>query len=201
MSERARKSADRIREEIPLIEVLDFYGYRVDITAPDRQQQFSCDLHGDGRDGKPSARYYPDTGQFFCFACGQSRDAIGLVREKEGMGFWAAIRKLEAQFSLSPLPWEADAEDRPATPRQAVEDSLRRDETPQQAMHRVERFLMNLTRERSLPAVKCAGLWEAHDRVLFHLDNDGKDSEVLRLAHRVLSAAKEALQAKAQGEH
>ena len=196
MSERARKSADRIREEIPLIEVLDDYGFEVDPRAVDREQQFSCSLHGDGSDSKPSARYYPDTGQFFCFACGRSRDAIAVVREKEGVGFWAAIRKLEKRYGLQPLPWEADAEDRPQTPTQVVETSLRRSETAGEALLRLERFLANLTQERSLGPQRCAGLWEAHDRVVAYLAESGDEDAVVGMAHKVLLKAKEALKAE-----
>ena len=198
MSERARKTAERIRELVPLIEVLADYGFLVDPNVPDRGQQFSCTLHGDGSDSKPSAHYYPDTGQFFCFACGRSRDAIALVRELENIGFWSAVRQLEKRFGLTPLPWEAGAEDRPQTPRQVVEAALNPHETAEQALHRLNTFLMNLTRERSLAPEVCAGLWEAHDRVLVYADDEGDEKAVLGLAHKVLQKAKDALKALAE---
>ena len=116
---RSRKSAERIREEVPIIEVLADYGYDVDTRGGDREQQFSCDLHGDGQDSKPSARVYPDNNQFFCFACGRSRDVLALVMEKEALSFWDAIRKIEKRHGLSPLPWEPDEED--ATRRDVVD--------------------------------------------------------------------------------
>ena len=77
---RAKDAADRIRAEVPIVDVLYGYGYAVHPDGEDREQQFSCDLHGDGADTKPSARVYPDGGSFHCFACGRSRDAITLVR-------------------------------------------------------------------------------------------------------------------------
>ena len=190
---RGRQSADRIREEVSMVQVLSDYGYEVYPAENDREQQFSCDLHGDGDDNTPSARFYPGGGQFFCFACGRSRDAIALVREKEGLGFWQAIRVLEKRYGLKPLPWEPDAKDRPQTPRQAIEKALRPTETVEEAFTRVERFLMNLTREHSLPPQRCAGLWEAFDRVQAYLADESNEEQAIRLAHKILTAAKKAL--------
>lgn len=190
---RAKAQAERIRKEVPLIQVLVDYGFDVDHRDGDRETQFSCTLHGDGSDSKPSARYYPETGQYFCFACGRSRDAIAVVREKEGCGFGDAVRKLEQRFGLQPLPWDPADEERTQTPRQAVEASLRRQETAEEALKRVERFLFSLTKERSLDPQRCAGLWEAYDRVVVYLAEDGDEVSGVRMAHKVLTAAKEAL--------
>lgn len=193
MSERARKSADRIREQVPIIQLLADYGYEVDLRGGDREQQFACDLHGDGQDSKPSGRAYPDSGQFFCFACAKSRDAIALVLEKEGLTFWESIRFLEKKYNLEPLPWEEEAEDRKPTLRQELDRALERSETAEQALHRLETFLKNLCQDRSLDAQRCAGLWEAHDRVRFFLSEKGDSEVALTMARKVLSAAKDAL--------
>jgi hypothetical protein len=190
---RAQQAAERIRVEIPLIRVLEDYGYQVDSRGEDREQQFSCDLHGDGNDTKPSARVYPDGGQFFCFACGSSRDAVALVQEKEGVEFWQAVRVLEQRYNLEPLPWDPTADERPATVAEEVEQALDRTELPEQALERVARFVDNLTRERSLTPQKCAGLWEAHDRVAALHRDGGEAAAVVRLSHKVLQRAKEAL--------
>lgn len=61
---RSERRAARIRTDIPITRVLEDYGYRVQDV--DRQQQFPCDLHGDGSDGKPSARVYPESNQWYC---------------------------------------------------------------------------------------------------------------------------------------
>lgn len=64
---RGKKRADRIRAEIPIQRVLADYGYNID-GGYDGEQQFSCDLHGDGRDNKPSGRVYPSSGSWYCVA-------------------------------------------------------------------------------------------------------------------------------------
>jgi hypothetical protein len=192
---RARRAADRIREEIPLASVLVRYGYDVYDDDGEREQQFSCDLHGDGSDNKPSARLYPYNNHFFCFACGRSRDAIALVREKEGCGFWDAIKKLEEWYGLEPLPWEeGDSVERPEKAlKKELDQALRPSETPDQALTRLERFLDGLTKDRSLTPQRVAGLWEAHDRVDMYLTDGGDPDKAIGMAHRVLTAAKDAL--------
>lgn len=184
---RASKAANRIRKEIPLSTVLADYGYRVE-GGSDREQQFSCDLHGDGQDRKPSARLYEE--QFFCFACGVSRDAISLVREKEGVEFWEAVKKLETRYGLEPLPWEPSE-------RESLSDEISkafdRQETPEQALNRVACLVDSLCKERSVTAEKCAGFWEAHDRVLTFMGEGGDPDKVISMAHRILDACKKEL--------
>jgi hypothetical protein len=199
LSERARKSADRIRDEVNLVQVLADYGFHVDPNYPDREQQFSCTLHGDGSDNKPSARYYPDGGQFYCFACGRSRDAITLVREVENLSFWQAVRSLEKRFHLDPLPWEPGEER--LSPIREIERGLRRQQTPEQALARVDAFLTGLTVERSLTAKKCAGLWEAYDRVRLLSEEPRQGHTVLALCDKILYRAKEALKKQAEEQH
>ncbi len=189
---RLQKSADRVRKEIPIVRVLYDYGYQVDPRAEEYEQQFCCDLHGDGRDNKPSARVYPGGGQFFCFACGRSRDVIALVREKEGLDFWKALRSLENRYGLEPLPWEPE-EDKPATPSQIVEQALNPKETLDDVLQRLSKFLSGLTRERALTPDKCAGLWEAHDRVIWFRESGVPEGEVKQAAHKILLSAKKAV--------
>lgn len=190
---RSQIAAERIRKEISLCQVLVDYGYDVDIRAKGRGQQFSCDLHGDGQDSKASAHLYPKDDQFFCFACGRSRDAVALVREKEGLKFWQAVRVLEKRYGLDPLPWDGEEEDRPETPSQILEDALNPKEKLPELQARVERYLLNLSRERALPPQRCAGFWEAFDRVQAFLIDGGKESDALRLLHKILASAKSAL--------
>ena len=165
---RSKERADRIRAEIPIVEVLASYGYRVDAGA-DREQQFQCDLHGDGRDGKPSARVYPDEGHWYCFACARSRDAIQTVREKEGLEFSAACAALEKRFNLPPLPWVEESE---STGWEAALEAP--PVTASDAHVRTSRFLTSITREKSLPLRAVLLAWERIDRLATRLENDSE---------------------------
>jgi DNA primase len=181
---RSKARADRIRAEIPVVEVLASYGYAVH-SGGDREQQFSCDLHGDGTDQKPSARVYPDTNSWYCFACSTSRDSIQTVREKEGLDFRAACDLLERRFNLPPLQWSQDEDE---VGRFDLESVL---ETPvftaSDARARVAALLNSVTNEKSLPLEKILRLWEEHDRLalLLEKNSEGLLDEFLALRDRV----------------
>jgi len=183
---RAQKSADRIREVIPLASILFKYGYKVLDDGGHREQQFSCDLHGDGRDSAPSARLYPDSNKFYCFACGRARDSITLVREKEGLSFWNAVRKLEKEYGLPSLPWEHyEAKESLADTLFAVKG-----QSPTQILERAERFIQNFY-EDGKDAFEIARFWEAHDKVAWYIQKDNADEEVgIKLASQVLDHVK-----------
>jgi hypothetical protein len=188
---RLRRAADRIREEVSLAQVLQDYGYEVYPEYGEREQQFSCDLHGDGSDNTPSARYYPESEQFFCFACGQSRDSIALVREKEGLSFWQAVKKLEKSYGLQPLPWEPPEEER--TTKTVVAEALDATITAEQMIERTERLLLLTTQERSLPPTSCAKLWEAYDKTRLSYEAGGQQAQVRVIMHKIIHTTKEAL--------
>ena len=186
---RAKQAADRIRDEIPIVRVLADYGYTVHPEGGDREQQFSCDLHGDGHDTKPSARVYPDSASFHCFACGRSRDAITLVQEKEGVDFWPAVKVLEGRYGLPSLPWTASTEaPRDMTLRKVSEALSGSPQTSEEVLKRVERLVDALCRERSCTPAQCAALWEAHDRVFLLQDGNTASEEIIKeAALRVLA--------------
>jgi hypothetical protein len=163
---RSKQRADRIRAEVPILEVLATYGYRITVGG-DREQQFQCDLHGDGKDGKPSARVYPDEGHWFCFACARSRDAIQTVREKEGLEFGAACSVLERRFNLPALPWEAE-EDSHAW-EAALEAPVI---TAADAHTRASRVVVSITREKALPLPAVLLAWERLDYLASKLEQD-----------------------------
>jgi len=188
---RAKAAADRIRAEVPIVDVLYGYGYRVHPEGDDREQQFSCDLHGNGMDTKPSARVYPDSASFHCFACGRSRDAITLVREKEGVEFWQAVKMLEAKYGLPPLPWTGPEEKSEPKMVARVSEALQRDhgQTVEQVMARIDRLVDTCCRERSVTPDQCAAWWEARDKVrFFHSEGRIGESDARAAAVRILGS-------------
>lgn len=182
---RSKDSADRIRSEVPIVRVLYDYGYEVSPDGGDREQQFSCDLHGDGSDSTPSARVYPESASFHCFACGRSRDAITLVREKEGLDFWPAIKKIEAEYGLPPLPWSGDEEPGGVSRRKSLSDELREsrpDSTKESAetkFKRIRSLISNAYLEHQVPASVCADLWSLYDRAKHYQSQDSHQTQVL----------------------
>lgn len=174
MSDRAKKRAQRIRDEIPLAEVLHRYGYAVHPGSQDHEQQFSCDLHGDGQDTKPSARYYGD--HWYCFACGKNRDAIATVREKEGLDFHAACLKLEREFGLPALEWEDVAEQKAdRIPEKSIFD-IPEPGRYQVEVKRIQVLLKSLTDERGLDFHDLLRYWEGYDLIRYRV-RESKDEE------------------------
>ncbi len=181
---RAKKRADRIRELVPLDGLLENYGYDV-VAGADREQQFSCDLHGDGSDNKPSARYYPDSSSWYCFACSRSRDAITTVMEKEGVPFGRACTLLEQQHGLPALPWEQDEdEDGGSEPHNIVESAAR--PGIKEAVKSVHKVIDHLVQEREIGFDQALRFWEAYDRVVT-LSASGalNDTDAMRALARI----------------
>lgn len=177
---RSKRRADRIRSDIRIVQVLADYGYRVYPDAYDREQQFLCDLHGDGRDSKPSARYYPESNSMYCFACGRARDAVSLVMEKEGVPFHDACSKLERRYGLAPLPWDEADDDR----NDQVVLTLTRNETWSDTLKRTDSYLRYLTKNKTLPMDDVLHWWEVFDRVCYGVQHEGWDERkgILELA-------------------
>jgi len=167
MSDRSKAAADRIREQVPILQVLSTYGYRVRDDGGYREQQFSCDLHGTGRDNKPSARVYPESNSWFCFACGQTRDAIETVKAKEGCGFWEAVKILEQAYGLEPLP--VDYVRGIPEVQNLVSSALDSTRTFAQDAADMCRFLDSRTSDRDLPLDMLLRYWEAYDRVSYQV--------------------------------
>jgi hypothetical protein len=189
---RAKDAADRIRAEVPIVDVLYGYGYRVHPDGEDREQQFSCDLHGNGSDTKPSARVYPESASFHCFACGRSRDAITLTREKEGIEFWDAVKMLEAKYGLPPLPWSGpEVEQKPQIISQVNESLQSQGQTVEQMFARIDRLVDSCCRERTAPPDKCSAWWEARDKVSY-LYGRGQihESAAKSAAFRIIAAVR-----------
>jgi len=167
---RARRRADRIRAEIPIQRVLSDYGYEVD-GGYDGEQQFSCDLHGDGVDIKPSARVYPDSGSWYCFSCDATRDAIQTVRDKEGIEFFPALRKIEERYRLPTMPFEEGDYD---TTKGAAHGASKEvaglldpSKTFEDDQKRAHTLLDGVTVDKDLPMLDTLKLWEAFDKICF----------------------------------
>ena len=162
-----QKRVDRIHKEISLFKVLEDYGYAVQATY-DREQQFPCDLHGDGRDGKPSARAYPDSESWWCFACARQRDAIATCQEKEGKPFVEAIRILEKRYNLPYLEVEWSTSD------EGVEEI----KSPwPEVQKRAAALLMSISNERLLSMKASIASWEFYDKLSYQV-KEGTVSEL-----------------------
>ena len=194
---RARKRADRIREMVPIQRVLADYGYTVE-AGYDGEQQFSCDLHGDGQDGKPSARVYGDSNSAYCFACDRTRDAIEYVREKEGIDFWPALEVLEKRYNLGRLAWDdedqADYDERKRKEIKAVDEvalALDPGRTYDQDRERVLKFLDSLTVDRDVSIRVMTSLWEVYDKITYLVFKEQVTEKAARVALlKILERAK-----------
>jgi hypothetical protein len=164
MSDRAKAAAARLHEHVPILEVLQAYGYRIREDGGLREQQFSCDLHGSGRDLKPSARVYPESNTWYCFSCDKTRDAIETVRAKDGLKFWDAVKLLEKNYGLDPLPLDYGLEDQTG-PIQALASTLDATQTFAQDLDQLQRLLDRCTINRDLPLESLLRFWEKFDEV------------------------------------
>jgi len=189
---RAKARADRIRTEVSILSVLSAYGYLVNVDGGDREQQFSCDLHGDGTDSKPSARVYPADSHWYCFACATPRDAIQTVREKEGLDFRTACDVIEQRYHLPPLKWEGPEEDAISS---GWADALKAPiATSSDCAARVSALLKSVTTEKSLTLNVLLTYWEEYDRLGTYLEKapEGLLDEYLALRNRVVRSIRSA---------
>jgi len=164
--ERTKRRIAQIKEMVPIAQILSDYGYPVRTDGEDREEQFPCDLHGDGHDNKPSARMYPETGSFYCFACGVSRDAVDLVKEKEGLNFGEALKHLEVQYDLPYISWEEGDYETVQKPEDEIQALLK---YPERTFADDLRVFLSVitgeTQDRSLPMRVAASFWEGADQV------------------------------------
>lgn len=166
MDQESQARIERIKDTVKIEDLLFRYGYDIRPDSGGREQQFCCDLHGDGNDLKPSARVYPDSGHFYCFGCGKQRDVIELTREKEGLPFWQAIRHLEKMYNLPQVEW-VPREDEGDVFLREQEQVLRNNKTYEQTLKRLDAFLEMLAHDRILPWQRLVSLFEARDKVHF----------------------------------
>jgi len=96
-----------IHKKVTVHDVLRKNGIALD--HEDRAVQFSCPFHG--RDEKPSARAYPESGNgpshAWCFVCQERWDAISIYKKFSGAEkkFTRILSEIEQSFGLEPVPF------------------------------------------------------------------------------------------------
>jgi len=164
---RTRRRADRVKADVSVTQLLFDFGYLVRPEAGDREQQFPCNLHGDGQDNKPSARVYPDN-TWYCFGCDKMRDTIETVREIKGLGFIEAIQWLEEKYNLAPLPWEAgDYTPREKSQGEQIREHLDPDKTFEDDKIILATLLEAVTGDRDLSMEEVTAFWEGLDKLVY----------------------------------
>lgn len=163
---------------LSIFTLLHDLGYPVRPDQADREQQFPCDLHGDGRDGKPSARAYPDSNSWYCFACGYKRGIVRTLQDKLGLSRENAHKYLKDKYGVvfkervenperAPLALEFD---RPQVNKYEVLHST----------------LKAITQDRDLPLENILALWEAFDAIASNPTPDrvGRIADEIRALYR-----------------
>jgi len=189
VSERSRLRVERIQSEIDISDVLINYGYHVHAGA---EHQFSCDLHGDGSDNKPSARVYPESGSWYCWACEKTRDAIETVRAKEGLGFMDAMKWLEHRYNLPPLPWDDERDSAPPVVN-PFEVTYSRTRTYEEERFETLTFLEDITADRDLGYEQLLAFWEGFDMIEYQMRKGWEEPLGSRTMNRLLVQIKEKL--------
>jgi len=205
---RSHRRAERIRS-LPLLEVMLALGYNLNPNGGDREQQYHCQLHGSGRDSKPSARFYAESNSTFCFGCGKARDALALVEAHYGYNFQQACQWVEQQFHLEPLPFEDDA------PKETFQDQMRLALSPRgdpDALSlRINRLLDTQVKDRTLTCLEFQQWWLKKDHLDWrasldpaqtqHMPRSQYDIELQKLSTELMGALREAAKRnQAQGD-
>ena len=163
---RSRKRADRIRERVDISEFLSDLGYKVHSHGGHREQQFSGDLHGDGSDNKPSARVYPSSNSWYCFACSKKRDSITTLMEKKGLNFHEACNLIEQKYGLPPLPYEKEDSG-------YSELSFQEKKSTFDGMKNRVNTILNTQRiEKSITLSQYLSLWEVYNMILHKVESE-----------------------------
>lgn len=155
------RRAHRIREEVPLGPLLRSLGYLVQDGGP--EQQFACDLHG-GQDRRPSARFYPNQNNTYCWACHKLRGPLEYVMEKKGLRFREALEFLETTHNLPPLVEEEEDPN---------EDPHYGEAPPQDSLKLIDKLLSQLTSDQA-DMGQVLRWWEEYDRLIY-FEGDGSD--------------------------
>ncbi len=83
------KRVQDAKRHVPIAEVVGAY---VKLMPAGRVLMGRCPFHDDRR---PSLAVFPLSDTYHCFACGAHGDQIAFLRAKEGLGFFAALDRLD----------------------------------------------------------------------------------------------------------
>ena len=166
-------------------QLLSDLGYEVRANITNREQQFACDLHGDGKDNKPSARCYPDSNTFYCFACSKVRDVVEVVKEKKGLDFMEALSYLEKTYNLPNVPWEQSNEQIERL-SDTVAEQLDPTRTFEQDCLTFKGIMTMVTKEHQISMEKTLGFWEVFDKVSYLVSEKKLNEKQGRVALQVL---------------
>lgn len=173
--------AERIREAVSITDLLSELGY--DVQDSNREQQFACDLHG-GRDGKPSARVYPDSNSTYCFACGKSRDVIGTVMDKHELDFKQAMAWLEKTYNLPSWAGQATA------PVVSLKDALdqtftaKAEDNIDSVIIQTQALLLAQRHDKALTCQQTMTLWAQFDVAMARMEKEPTDAQTALVALR-----------------
>lgn len=178
--------ADNVRRHVQMADVLSYYGINVP-SNPSKEFQYACPLHGDGNDTKPSARCYPDTNSTYCWACGISRDPIRWSREKEGLSFWGAVKKLEDNYNVPRLSGHYDILKEESSGDKLLfnlQKTLQANKAPQKVELTLDDFLIDVrdtlvlkSRDKSWPTEKRLKAWSVYWATMTELNSSEMEEE------------------------
>ncbi len=89
-----------IKQEHPIAEVIA--GYGIALCPSGRTLVGRCPFHADG--GRPNLTVYPDSQSWYCFRCAIGGDVIRFIERIEGIGFRAAIARLDEHTVTGNVP-------------------------------------------------------------------------------------------------
>lgn len=119
---RAQRDAPAIRaavlEAVRCQDVLALHG-----LSADRAGFARCPIHGDETG---SLKIYPHPQGWFCFGCQKGGNAIDLMMHLGGLGYWDALRQLDAAFGLGLLEGGAADPQQAAQLRRQIEEEQQR---------------------------------------------------------------------------
>lgn len=153
-------------KQLPVERILHSLGYRVRTDAGNREQQYSCDLHGDGKDSKFSARVYPQSNSVYCFACNQIRDPISLIRDKKGLRFWEAVQYLEQAYDLPRLAYDGADYEKKISLDQEIQRIFKVSPLSiEKHFHKLKTILSFAGKEHLFDLTQMLPLWEYFDKI------------------------------------